>query len=356
MTMNCQNNDMTRKLFESCETDAVLVLSKSNTEYISGYASSNCQIIITKDKNYFLTDLRYASEAGNKLADTFDVVNGDVYTIKRLLKENNCKSIGFDGNIGYFEYNNLVEIFGNDFRLEEISGKINEQRKIKSTNEIDKIRKAQEITDNAFSYILTKVENGITEIELAAKLEYFILKNGGKLAFDTICAFGENGANPHSHRSNRELEKGDFITLDFGAKFDGYCSDMTRTFAFGEVSTQQVKAYNAVLEAHMAVLNNIRANMKCSDCDKIARDIISQAGYGEYFTHSLGHGVGIDIHEAPYLSPKSSEVLEVGNVVTDEPGVYIDNRFGIRIEDTLLIESDKATSFARSDKKLIILN
>lgn len=356
MTMNCQNDEMTRKLFESCKTDAVLVLSQSNTEYLSGYESSNCQIVITKNENYFITDLRYAAEARSKLGDRFNVVNGDIYTIKRLLEENNCKIVGFDGNIGYFEYNKLIQIFGHEFKLEEISCKIDEQRKIKSAIEINKISKAQEITDKAFSYILTKVEEGITEIELAANLEYCILRNGGKMAFDTICAFGENGANPHSHRSNRPLKKGDFITLDFGAKLDGYCSDMTRTFAFGEVSTQQVKAYNAVLEAHMAVLNSIKPKMKCCDCDRIARDILSKAGYGEYFTHSLGHGVGIDIHEAPYLRPNSSEVLEVGNIVTDEPGVYIDNQFGIRIEDTLLIESDKATSFARSDKKLIILN
>lgn len=355
MDMNSQNDEMTRMLFD-CNIDAMLILSQSNTEYLSGYESSNCQIIITKDHNYFVTDLRYASEAKKKLEGRFEVVNGDIFTIRRLLIENNCKSVGFDGNIGYFEYKKLIETFGNQFKLEEISQRISKKRSVKSLSEINKIRKAQEITDNAFDHILTRVRCGVSEIELAAELEYFILKNGGKIAFDTICAFGENGANPHAHRSDRKLKQGDFITLDFGAKVDGYCSDMTRTIAYGEISTKQAQAYNAVLEAHMAVLNSIKANMRCCDCDKIARDVLTNAGYGEYFSHSLGHGVGIDIHETPFLNMRNNDLLEVGNVVTDEPGVYIDNQFGIRIEDTLLIESDKAISFARSDKKLIILN
>ena len=227
---------------------------------------------------------------------------------------------------------------------------------IKSQREIDNIIKAQSITDLAFSEVLKDLKEGVSEIEIAAKIEYIFLKNGAEIAFDSIVAFGENGASPHAHRTNRKLKSGDFVTMDIGAKWNGYCSDMTRTVGFGALSQEQIDVYNIVLNAQQTAENSIRAGMSGHDADKISRDIISNAGYGEYFTHSLGHSVGVDIHEEIRLSPTAKDAIIKNNMVmTVEPGIYIPNKFGIRIEDTVLIKDNIANNLAKSDKKLIIL-
>ena len=341
-----------REIFDSVNLDAIVIYSKSNTFYLSGFESSNCQIVITKDNQYFVTDDRYINEARLVLADRFKVLSGDLEMISYILKD--AKTIGWDSDVSYQTYKMLHDEFGD--KLVDIQNVIEEFRMIKSQREIDNIVKAQSITDLAFSEILKDLKEGVSEIEIAAKIEYIFLKNGAELAFDSIVAFGENGASPHAHRTNRKLRNGDLVTMDIGAKWNGYCSDMTRTVGFGQLSQKQIDVYNLVLFAQESAEKNIRAGMSGYEADKIARDIIENNGYGEFFTHSLGHSVGVDIHEKITLAKASKNaIIKNGMVVTVEPGIYIPNEFGIRIEDTVLIKDNIANNLAKSDKKLIIL-
>ena len=341
-----------RELYEKLNLDAIVVFSKSNTFYLSGFESSNCQIVITKDNQYFVTDDRYINEAKIVLQDRFKVVSGDIELISFLVGD--AKTVGWDSDVPYQTYKLLYDNFGT--RLVDVQPTIEEFRMIKSQQEIDNIIKAQSITDLALKEVLKDLKEGVSEIEIAAKIEYIFLKNGAEIAFDSIVAFGENGASPHAHRTNRTLKSGDLVTMDIGAKWNGYCSDMTRTVGFGELSQAQIDAYNLVLKAQQTAEDEIRVGMSGADADKIARDIISNAGFGEYFTHSLGHSVGVDIHERMNLSPKSkNDIIKNNMVMTVEPGIYIPNKFGIRIEDTVLIKDNKANQLAKSDKKLIIL-
>lgn len=227
---------------------------------------------------------------------------------------------------------------------------------IKTEKEIESISKAAALGDRCFSYILGYIKPGMTEKQVAAEVERFLFDNGAEaLAFDTICVSGENSNQPHGVPSDKIIEKGDFLTLDFGAVIDGYCGDMTRTIAIGSASPDMRAVYNAVLESQLAAIDFIKAGVRCFDADKVARDIITKAGYGEYFPHGLGHGVGTKVHEAPTLNSRSEEVLEAGMVVTIEPGIYIPNKYGVRIEDLAIVTDFGIINKVESRKDLIIL-
>ena len=341
-----------REIYNKANLDAIVICSPSNTFYLSGFESSNCQIVITKDKQYFITDKRYVNEANIVLKDCFEVVAGDFTYISMLT--NGCGTIGWDSDVTYNTYKSLCDSLG-ESKLKDIQPIIESFRMIKSNDEITNIIKAQEITDLAFREALKDLKEGVSEIEIAAKIEYVFLKNGASIAFDSIVAFGENGASPHAHRTFRKLRSGDFVTMDIGAKWNGYCSDMTRTIGFGELSSEQIKVYDVVLNAQLAAKDALKPGMSGKQADEIARDIITKEGYGEYFTHSRGHSVGVDIHENITLSPSCDGLLENGMVVTVEPGIYIPNKFGVRIEDTIVMENNKAKQLSKIDKKLIII-
>lgn len=224
------------------------------------------------------------------------------------------------------------------------------EKKISST------KKAQAITDAAFEYILPKVKVGVQEIEIAKKIESFMKNHGSeKLAFDLIVVSGVRGALPHGEPSDKKIEDGDFVTIDMGAVINGYHSDMTRTVAVGSVSERQRSIYDIVLEAQEAAIKKIKNGARTFDIDKCARDIIGNYGYGEYFVHGTGHGVGLEIHEKPHLNKKSQEILESGMIVTVEPGIYIPDDLGVRIEDMLLVTDDGYINLTKSDKKLQVL-
>ncbi len=345
--------DICRELFDRSNVDAVLVLSSSNTFYLSGFESSNCQIVITKDNQYFITDKRYYNEAVDVLKDRFEVIAGGYEDIQKILT--GIKKLGWDSNVSYETYKLVSKLFSS-IELVEITKIIETLRMFKTKQEIENIKIAQSITEKGFDEALKALKQGVSEIEIAALIEYVFLKNGASLAFDSIVAFGSNGASPHAHRTNRKLQSGDFVTMDIGAKWNGYCSDMTRTVAYGAISTKQEEIYNTVLNAQVKAENEIRAGMSGYEADKIARDYISQKGYGEYFTHSLGHSVGVDIHENITLSPRAkNDIIKNGMVVTVEPGIYIPGFCGVRIEDTTLIENNIANSLAKSNKNLIII-
>ena len=219
-----------------------------------------------------------------------------------------------------------------------------------------KIIKAQRIAEAAFEHILTFIKEGVTEKEVALELDYYMLSHGADgLSFETIAVSGKNSSKPHGVPSDKKIEKGDFVTMDFGAVVEGYHSDMTRTVAVGFVTDEQKNVYETVLKAQEAAQAAASSGVCCADVDKAARDVIENAGYGEYFNHSTGHGVGVEIHEYPRLSTVCKAILSVGNVVTDEPGIYIPEKFGVRIEDMLLITENGCENLTRAPKELIIL-
>lgn len=334
--------------------NAALVITASNTFYLSGYESTNCRILITNDKDYFFTDMRYLEEAKNAIGDRFEVLLGGVEEIKGIVDDLGVKALGVEENVSYGEYRSLEELFkGVEFvAVDEAFSKI---RAIKTEREISLIKTAQSVTETAFNEILPFIKEGVTEIEIAARLEYIMLKNGCELAFDSIVAFGENGSKPHAHRSERKLRRGEFVTMDFGAKYKGYCSDMTRTVALGAVDERKARAYNAVLEANKLAEKAIKIGEKCCDIDAVARNYLTKFSLDKFFSHSLGHSVGVDIHEMPAFSPRCDEVLKEGMIITVEPGVYLEGDFGLRIEDMALVTKNGAEILTHADKNLIVL-
>lgn len=227
---------------------------------------------------------------------------------------------------------------------------------IKTPEQILNIMKASAMGDMCFSHILGYIKTGMTEMQVANEIERVLLSLGAEgLSFETICVSGDRTAFPHGEPSEKIIEEGDFVTMDFGAIVNGYCGDMTRTVAMGKVTGEQRKVYNIVLAAQLAGIDSIKAGVSCFDVDKAARDIIAEAGYGEYFVHGTGHGVGTQVHEAPTLNSKSDEILEEHMPVTIEPGIYMPEKFGVRIEDLAIVTKFGIINTVNSSKDLIIL-
>ena len=340
---------------------AALIMSEENICYFTSFHSSNGYLVVTGEKAYFFTDSRYIEAAQNKITSCDEVL---------LLKSMKEELVPFISSLNKSElfveaeritlsrYTELKSLFsgvtvnGNG----ELDKKISEIRTVKKDEQVNTIIKAQRIAEKAFDYILTFIKEGVTEKEVALTLEYFMLKNGADaLSFDTIAVSGKNSSMPHGVPTDKKIEKGDFITMDYGAVCDFYHSDMTRTVAVGEVSSKQIEVYETVLKAQEEAFRVMKAGVPCKDVDKAARDTIVNAGYGEYFGHGLGHGVGVEIHELPSLNPSSGAILEVGNIVTNEPGIYLPGEFGVRIEDMALITENGYENLTLSEKKLIVL-
>ena len=330
---------------------AVFISGQANILYYSGFTSEDAFLIISHDKAVIITDSRYTIQAKIQSPD-FELIDISC-GITEILKQ-------FPENIWYEEdeltvgqFNQIVSENKNFIpRQSEISF----FRKFKDEYEINKIRQAEQIGDAAFSHILDYIKVGMTETEIALELEFFMRKQGASgLSFETIAASGVRSCMPHGTATDKKIENGDFLTLDFGCIFEGYCSDMTRTVAIGSVSEKQKEIYDTVLKAQTTALSEISVGKKCCDIDKTARNIIKDAGYGEYFGHGLGHSVGIMIHEAPTLSTRCIELISEGNTLTVEPGIYIPDLFGVRIEDLVAVHNGKVENLTSSPKELIIL-
>ncbi len=349
-----------RKFFEKFDIDAIIVFDEVNTFYLSGYSNTFAYYVITKNEAYYLTDDRYIEEARALIKDELTFVSVTPQTlynkINEILSASCVKTVGYEDNrIKLADYIELSENLAG-YTLVKVGGKIDEIKSIKSAEEIAKIKRACDINTIAFNKMLECVKEGVSEKELALELEYQMLKNGASgIAFDTICAFGSDTSKPHAHVSDRKLKAGDMITLDFGAKFDGYCSDITRTFGFGNIDKEQEKIYNIVLEANLLGLSVIKSGMTGFEVDKIVRDFITKKGYGDKFTHGLGHSVGIEIHENPRLSKTCHDVLKSGMIMTVEPGIYLEGEFGVRIEDSVVVTCDKPEILTGIDKKLFTI-
>ncbi len=349
-----------QKIRENLQNDeAALILSAPNRFYLTRFPSSDGAVLITADSAVFLIDSRYYEKAKNTVTGYRVVLCTDLLLqISEMLKEQGTERLYIESDyvsIAQFERLNLkLGVTVSDGTW--LSEKLSEMRAEKTESEIKLISAAQALTDETFSYILPRIEAGRTEKQVMLDMEFFMRKSGADaVGFDFVVVSGKNSSLPHGVPTEKVIEKGDFITMDFGAEVGGYRSDMTRTVAVGEVYEKQRLVYDTVLKAQNAALSRAKAGKECADIDKTARDIIKEAGFGNCFGHALGHSVGIEIHETPTLSPRSSATLKSGNVVTVEPGIYIEGEFGVRIEDMVLITETGIMNFTKSPKELIIL-
>lgn len=334
---------------------AFLVSKKVNQIYLSGFNSSDCCLVITEDKNYILTDFRYYESACEKFPLYEAVLTDHEYTLYTFLKDLGIKKLAVEEReMSVYSYNELRDAV--ECELVQGDGIIEEVRMIKDDNELKSIIKAEALCDLCFSHILNYLRPGLSELEVAFEIEMFLRRNGAeKLSFNTICVSGERTSLPHGEPSDKTLEKGEFVTLDYGCVVDGYCSDMTRTVALGRVTDDMRDIYNLVLEAQIAGCNAIKAGVSCFDADKTVRDFIKNAGFGNEFGHGTGHGVGLEIHEAPTLNPRSEELLESNMTVTIEPGIYLPKKFGVRIEDLAIVTASSIINTVKSNKELIVI-
>lgn len=337
------------------EGEAYLITSPQSLRYYTGFCGGEGIAVCGKGFKVLITDSRYTEAAANE-AKGFEIVEKTPYysAACEILRQKGVRCVFFeDEAMSVCEYQGFCKELGED-TLCGASKKIEEKRAVKELWETELVKKAEQIAVSAFEHILSCLKPGVSEIEIAAELEYFMKKNGAeKPSFDTIVLSGKKTSMPHGVPSEKKLEYGDFVTMDFGCVYNGYCSDMTRTVVLGKASEEQKKVYETVLKAQTEGINMICAGAKTSAVDKTARDIIKNAGFGEYFGHALGHGVGLKIHEAPSLSPKSQEVLRENMLVTCEPGIYIPQKFGVRIEDLLCVKHGGAENFTLCDKKLL---
>lgn len=345
-----------QKIYRETGADALYTTTDYLRRYITGFYSTDGYVISDDKGSTFVTDLRYAEAAEKALEGTgIGLVVGSYDRAKEMLEPYMKLGVPF-GLISHEEARRLAD-WGHE--LYDSLPAFRKAMIVKDEKELALIRKACEIAEDAFNALLPEIREGMTETEVAALLEYKMRCLGASgTSFDTICAFGENGSVPHHETGARKLRFGDVILIDFGCKVEGYCSDITRTFLFGDDGKHGAfkKAYAEVLKAHELVKEKVVAGMTGREADAVARDSLKAAGLGEYFTHSLGHGIGLNIHENPYLSPRGEEVLCDGMVFSDEPGVYFAGEFGIRIEDSVYLENGKVVSFMnRTKKDLIIL-
>ncbi|MDP4153446.1 MAG: aminopeptidase P family protein [Bacillota bacterium] len=336
--------------------DAILLTSPVNRLYVSGFDASDDMILVTPESSYFLADGRYIEEVRNKVPFMTSILATDFYdTLRELISKHNIKTLGFeDMEITVFRYNRLKNEL--NVELNPIGSLMFELRKRKTPDEVSKMTWAQAIADRAFSYILNIIKPGMTEREVMLTLrEYYVRQGSEGDSFEPIVVSGKNSSLPHGLPSDKVIERGDFITMDFGCVVQHYRSDMTRTIAVGYATDEMRKVYDIVLEAQKAALSGIHSGMTGAECDKIARDIIDNAGYKDCFGHGLGHSVGLEIHEPPRFSPRSTDIIEAGTVMTVEPGVYFEGAFGVRIEDMVLMTQNGCENFTKSKKELIIL-
>ena len=342
--------------------DAALIISNENRRYFTGFVSSLGYLLVTKKQAYLLVDFRYA-EAAKANAKGCEVIAYSSFSesMTELITDNEIKNILLEGSAFTLnaaeDIDKILKKCGTESiknaELDKIIGKL---RIVKTTTEVDKIMKAQRITEQALTETLRLIKEGDREKDIALELEYKMRKLGAEgISFDLIVISGEKTSMPHGVPGENRIKKGDFITFDIGALYQGYHSDMTRTYAFGQVSEKQKRVYNTVFEAQKLGLEAVKSGALCKDVDSAARDYIDQAGFEGCFGHSTGHGVGLEIHEQPIVSQRSDTVLQSGMIITVEPGIYLPGEFGVRIEDMVVVTADGCINLAALPKELIVL-
>ena len=338
--------------------DAMMITSEPGERYALGFHGEGL-LLVTREGAQYTTDGRYI-EAAREQIDGAEVLlaapdRGHMALAKEDIEVKGLHNIGFESGAmtvdGHKKYVQALPCV-----LTPAQDLLDGLRASKDEGELALMRRAQEITDEAFKAILNFIRPGMTEREIAARLVYELMSRGGeKVAFDPIVAAGPNGSRPHAVPGDQIVDAGMFITMDFGCKVGGYCSDMTRTVALGQPTEEMEVVYNAVLAAQKAGINAARAGVTGQEIDGAARKVLQEAGYGEYFSHGFGHSLGVDIHEAPSASSKETRPMPAGAVISAEPGVYLPGKFGVRIEDVLILNETGCEDITRSPKDLIVL-
>lgn len=354
--------DKVQAFLKEKNIDALLLKSKTMKKWMSTMLGSGCKVLITKSKGYLILDGRYITEAKEKECDLEIILHnlhttGKNYltTVERILKEEHCQTLGVEvSEILINEYKQMQEL-GIDICL--LDNDIMNLRIIKDDEEIEAMKKTIALTDEVYAKVLNHIKVGMTEYEISALVQYYAMAAGAQqMSFDTIVSSGERTALPHGRPSSRRVKAHEPIMIDFGIQFENYQSDMTRVCFIGEPAEEYKKIYDLVLKAQLVGLAAIKEGARASDCDRAARQVIEEAGYGEYFDHGLGHGIGVtDSGEGPILNSKSSTILKNGMMMSCEPGVYIPGLGGIRIEDDVLIQDGVGIPLNQTTKDYIIL-
>jgi len=339
------------------EIDGIFVSQPENRYYLSGFDGSSGYLLITLQNTVLATDFRYIEQAKAQAPDyqIFQITNNTPDWFPRLVAELNLGRLGFEaGHVTFALYRQLSDIMNKaqpQLKLAPIDGLVESLRAIKEPEEIELITNAVEIPDSAFEYIESRIHIGMTEKEVAWEIEKFLRENGSQtIPFDIIVASGSNSALPHAKPSQRTINSGEAVVIDIGARFGGYSSDLTRTICLGTPDDTFKKVYDTVLGAQSAAMAMIKEGMTGNQADGVARTVIGQAGYGKAFGHGLGHGIGLASHEQPRLGPNSTELLTSGMVFTIEPGIYLVGWGGVRIEDTVVMESGKIRVISKARK------
>lgn len=350
-----------REKLDEYGVDAMLLTNEANRFYASGFHSTGTDgaALVTRDKAYYWTDSRYIEAAQRQVADAaVELVTPDRgYTalLNEAVRRHGLRSIGFEDEYMTVSEHKLYES-GVHADFKGATKLLTALRMVKDTEEIDALVGAQRIAERALAEIYNDIRVGVTEKEIAAKLTYLMLRYGAEnMSFNPIVASGANGSMPHAVPTDKPIAAGEFVTMDFGCIYRGYCSDMTRTVAVGHVTEEMDKVYHIVLEAQLAGIAAAKAGVPGCDVHNAAAKVIKDAGYGEYFGHGFGHGVGVEIHESPRASSTWKDPLPAGSVISAEPGIYIPGRFGVRIEDVIIIREDGCEDIHRAPKELLIL-
>ena len=341
------------------EVDGLLLTSRYSRFYGAEFDISEGVAIVTQNGCRYFTDSRYIEAAQNGIQnfEVLEMNKDNPYSklLNEAIAQFDVERLGFEeGYLTVAELQSYTECL--HAKLVPFGEKINSFRAVKEPWELDRIRQAQKITDKAFSEVITRIKPGMTEKQLQAELIYCLYKNGGEgLSFDPIVVSGPNTSLPHGVATDRVIQEGDFVTMDFGVLYGGYCSDMTRTVAVGYATEEMKKVYDTVLKAQLAGIAATKAGVLGKDIDNAARQVIVEAGYGDYFGHGYGHSLGMEVHEAPNCNPKGETPMEVNMITSAEPGIYLPGKFGVRIEDLIIFTADGYENITESPKNLIII-
>ncbi|MEK3917581.1 Xaa-Pro peptidase family protein [Paenibacillus sp. FSL H7-0331] len=350
--------DKLRYALQEQGLQAILITNATNRQYMTGFTGSSGYVLISESKAYLLTDFRYMTQAP-KQAIGYEVVEHApkaMATVKDLLLKLGITKVGFEqDDMTYGTFLSTSDALSG-IQLQATSGLVEKLRMIKDASELAVMQEAADLADRTFDHILSFIQTGTKEIDIALEIEIFMRKNGAtSTSFETIVASGERSALPHGKASDRVIQTNEFVKLDYGAYYKSYCSDITRTVVVGQPTDKHKEIYHIVLEAQLEALDKIRPGMTGKEADAIARNVIKQHGYGDYFGHGTGHGLGMEIHEAPRLSVQGDTVLTPGMTVTVEPGIYLPGFGGVRIEDDIVITETGIHILTHSSKDLIVL-
>jgi len=349
-----------RALMDEHQLEALLITNAFNRRYLTGFLGSSGNVLITHDRAYLLTDFRYMTQAAEQTT-SYEILEhqrtDEIGLVRDLLRQLSIRSVGFEQrDVTFGAYQHFA------MRLQEISlvpteGLIEQLRSIKDEAELQIIREATQLADRAYSHILNVLKPGIQERVVALELEYFLRSNGAdSSSFDIIVASGERSALPHGRAGDRVLQRGEFVKMDFGAYYKGYCSDITRTVVLGKPTPKHKEIYDIVLHAQQVTLDRLKPGLTGREGDAIARDIIKHAGYGDRFGHGTGHSFGLEIHEEPRLSTTCDKLMEPGMTMTVEPGIYIPGFGGVRIEDDIVFTNTGIEVLSQSSKAFTIID